>query len=275
MNAVMMGRLAIMPEAVPRRWNEPTKAVRSTFTLIELLVVIAIIAILASMLLPALKKAKESAQRIVCVGNLRQIGLVMMSYGEDFGQYLPPMLPNGHFSENDYGTGANSCNYWSFIQGYFDGYPAGPKWGNDGSPGHIVKGIWRCPSARTTVITDRRLASYDNSMYAWQNTSGDGTNRSCLRLVKVRFPSKTVSTADSVGGTNGIVEAGSYIPTLIPEDQGWVDPGNYRMGSSGIILRHSGYRAYNTLFFDGHGEPFSYPNIPISITWSWGNTNLK
>lgn len=65
------------------------------FTLIELLVVIAIIAILAAILFPVFARARENARRASCQSNLKQIGLGVQQYIQDYDEYFPPDGENG------------------------------------------------------------------------------------------------------------------------------------------------------------------------------------
>lgn len=173
---------------------------KNQFTLIELLVVIAIIAILASMLLPALGAARESAKSILCQSNLKQIMLGFSMYADDNGDYCPL------YTLDSPG--------WSFVISIYDGMGlVGPR----NTLGYYIGNnpkLVLCPSSGP----EPTISDYGyNSVYLCGQQYG--IELSTIKYVKtgsIGNPSATLAFADKekLGG-------GFYIPYLSPPSHAW------------------------------------------------------
>jgi prepilin-type N-terminal cleavage/methylation domain-containing protein/prepilin-type processing-associated H-X9-DG protein len=126
------------------------------FTLIELLVVVAIIAILASMLLPALARAKEKAKAIKCLSNEKQIGLGYILYANDHSDYLPLAADP---------SAASPCQWFWEISRYIARET--PSYSNLVAQGNVVA----CPSAKlknavpTNIPANAAYGGYGQNYY--------------------------------------------------------------------------------------------------------------
>jgi prepilin-type N-terminal cleavage/methylation domain-containing protein/prepilin-type processing-associated H-X9-DG protein len=133
---------------------------RQGFTLIELLVAIAIIAVLIGLLLPAVQKVREAANRMSCANNLKQIGLAFHNYHDNYGMF-PPGVVNGPFPAFGVTTTAVHGNM-PFLLPYleqeplFKQYDRNRNWYDQESVTSKQLKVVQCPSAGSN-----RVGHYD------------------------------------------------------------------------------------------------------------------
>ncbi|MSU37039.1 MAG: type II secretion system protein [Pedosphaera sp.] len=206
---------------------------RQGFTLIELLVVIAIISILASMLLPALSRAKEASRKARCLSNLRQMGLGMMMYAEDNSGFIP----RGNFPL-----------WWQIFT---------PLLGGQSGKDYARVQIYTCPS----YPDKKQLICYvDNAWVFSSSRDKVGSEVTGMtRLSRFQQPSESAYFADNENGPwrpvigvlsiNGSTEVNDvWNPSHLPYSSG----GKVLNGERRVARARHG-AGPNLLFFDGHG----------------------
>lgn len=214
---------------------------KKNFTLIELLVVIAIIAILASMLLPALSKARESGRATKCISNMKQWGSLIALYAGDYNDFLPPSKDSSNKITRNY------------IQIYNDGrngltMPAAPNPRDNTKEANTV---WYCPSANPMDEATFR-ADYATNLHLFPGTAARlastnyWTSSSRGKIIK---PMSNIIAKPTLPGLSLVPSARMMAIDCFGNGE-LANPANFR-------FRHS--KKIHLTYMDGHAAPVPLP----------------
>jgi prepilin-type processing-associated H-X9-DG protein/prepilin-type N-terminal cleavage/methylation domain-containing protein len=229
---------------------------KKNFTLIELLVVIAIIAILASMLLPALNKAREKAKSITCRNNEKSIGTAVMLYADDYDSYIVHngtlLSPPGSAGRC---SGAPSDALTSWTEKLFPYLAINPK-----SRGRIE--VLTCPSTSNfNKINSTTRKEYGQTLYGLNGELVGNDTNEFYPVYNTKI-SRQANTSAYILGFDRDYHRSVYQSTINNPKRGSMYSTEYNYGSP-----HKEGRNY--LFLDGHVKQITgYSLLPASdIRW--------
>jgi prepilin-type N-terminal cleavage/methylation domain-containing protein/prepilin-type processing-associated H-X9-DG protein len=233
------------------------RAAREGFTLIELLVVIAIIAILASLLLPALAKAKEAGRCAVCKNNMRQITLGILLYADDNAEYYPwpgevdRNLPPDWVFGGQPDTYANNPAMWKQAQ-----------YGFHAESGSVFTYVTSLPR----VVPHRDGYSNRFKVYRCPSTGPLGEALRVNFSMNARLDKDIALSDGSRTSTRGVqstaVRNHALKVLLVNEDPATMRNANFHPGGTaagGVFVTHNG--RINIGFLDGHIDPLKNKKV--------------